>query len=146
MLHKVTQFHLDVTGQGRQRTKLAAQIFSNSFSKCMRHLFPEKIIQSDVLSTVNDWFDCMNSRRKFDKIQNSCALGIHEGIQMDSMRKMQTLVKNWIFLNTNRIIPFEKGIMASIQSTMSLYDELKLEGMEYLMTSRLNQDCLVIFF
>ena len=63
---------------------------------------------------------------------------------------MQDLVTNMYFLNskTGRLVrkPFQFGIIASIKSTISLFLELKDEGVKYLLTKRVNQDCLESFF
>ena len=42
--------------------------------------------------------------------------------------------------------PFQSGIIASIKSTIALYLELKQEGIDYLLTTRVNQDVIESFF
>ena len=39
-------------------------------------------------------------------------------------------------------MPFQAGILVSIKSVIALYNELKSEGVEYLLTTRVNQDIL----
>ena len=39
-------------------------------------------------------------------------------------------------------MPFQSGITVSIKATIALYKELKSEGLPYLLTTRVNQDCL----
>ena len=38
--------------------------------------------------------------------------------------------------------PFQTGIIVGINSTVSLYNDLKSEGIHFVLTSRLNQDAL----
>ena len=78
--------------------------------------------------------------------------GVHESYQLDVLYKMQELVTNMHFYNKEgtELVqtkkPFQKGILVSIKSTLDLYKEVKGEGLEYLLTSRLNQDALENFF
>ena len=39
-----------------------------------------------------------------------------------------------------QIVAFQKGILCSIYSVRSLFDELRKEGFSYLLTHKLNQD------
>ena len=58
---------------------------------------------------------------------------------------MLCLLENMYFVTKNGRMtkkPFQIGIYVSIKSTIDLYDELKDEGVSYLLTSRLNQDGL----
>ena len=63
---------------------------------------------------------------------------------------MQDLVTKMYFRNdkTGGLVrkPFQYGILASINSTISLFHELKDEGVKYFLTKRVNQDCLESFF
>ena len=62
---------------------------------------------------------------------------------------MKKLVENMRFcdnMEKKTKKPFQKGILISIQSTMSLFKELKNEGVDFLHTAKLNQDCLENFF
>ena len=43
-------------------------------------------------------------------------------------------------------VAFQKGIIVSIHSVLALWAELKEEGCKYLLTRKLNQDCLENFF
>ena len=62
---------------------------------------------------------------------------------------MLNLVKNVYFPNRNGNNvqkPFQKGIIVSIKSTIQMFSELKSEGISFLLTSRVNQDCLENMF
>ena len=43
-------------------------------------------------------------------------------------------------------VAFQKGIIVSIKSVLALWAELKEEGCKFLLTRKLNQDCLENFF
>ena len=46
-----------------------------------------------------------------------------------------------------RNLPFQKGILISSKSLLALFDDLREKrGLEFLLTSHLNQDCLENFF
>lgn len=62
---------------------------------------------------------------------------------------MEDLVKNMYFKNKNGHLgkkQFQSGILVSIKATKQLYTEVKNEGLECLLTSRLNQDALENLF
>jgi hypothetical protein len=81
-----------------------------------------------------------------DKNKLACGYGTHEYEQRESLRKMKALLKSWHIIGNTYKIPFEKGILLSIDSTLDLFEELKKEGVKFLLTSRLNQDILENFF
>ncbi|KAM8702528.1 hypothetical protein ACLKA7_005644 [Drosophila subpalustris] len=66
ILWKVTDEHLNVKSAGRQRVKLATQLFSNTTSSAIKRCYslgldmynaPET---ADFIKLVNDWFDIFN--------------------------------------------------------------------------------------
>ena len=62
---------------------------------------------------------------------------------------MMNLVSKMFFVNKRGNFcrkPFQSGIIVSIKSIKALYNELKEEGIEYLLTTRVNQDCIENFF
>ena len=72
---------------------------------------------------------------------------------MESLEKMQELASKMVIgpsknMKNRRkeMVPFQKGIICSIQATLSLWKELQSEGFSYLLTSKLNQDCIENFF
>lgn len=92
MLFKLSYFHIDVNGQARQRTRLATQLFSHTVAKAMKHLFKNKVVQSEAIEIIDNWFDVMNSSTRVSKKKYRCALGVHEGEQIEALNKMQLLV------------------------------------------------------
>lgn len=71
LAHKLTQYHLDITGSARQRVKPAVQIFSNTVAKAIEYYGQQNFfqnenwqVQSDLFKTFNDWFELFNARDK----------------------------------------------------------------------------------
>ena len=44
------------------------------------------------------------------------------------------------------MVAFQKGIICSIKAVLQLWSDLKEEGFSYLLTHKLNQDCIENFF
>ena len=58
---------------------------------------------------------------------------------------MNDLVSNMYFLNEKGKLtrkPFQSGIIVSIRSTVAIYKILEEGNVQYVLTTRLNQDCL----
>ena len=68
------------------------------------------------------------------------------------LNKMEAFMKSFALFNKDGSLketelPWEHGIMCSIHSTRKLYNDLVSNGnFDFLLTSRLNQDCLENFF
>ena len=100
------------------------------------------------VSVLNDWFDAMDSKMKyhpFNKIKSG--LGVHWEKQEKSLQEMYDLTSQMVFGRTKgmkgerkEMVAFQKGILCSIQSVRSLWEELRQEGFSYLLTHKLNQD------
>ena len=73
-------------------------------------------------------------------------LGLKEELQMGILHDMETIVSAMYFIDkkTGGLVqkPFQKGLVVSIRSVVDLYNELKSEGLTYLLTTRVNQDVL----
>ena len=70
-------------------------------------------------------------------------LGINENSQLEALTDMRELVNNMYFhSSSDKLVqkPFQCGILISIESTISLYKELREEGASFLLTSRVNQE------
>ena len=99
-------------------------------------------------------FDTMNSR--VEKHPNPLLCGMGEGLfavdQMKVLDDMEKFLDDFsVFSNDGKLLqskqPWQIGMQCSIKSTHALYDELVKNGpFRYLLTSRLNQDCLENFF
>lgn len=154
LAHKITQFHLDVTGSARQRVKLAAQIFSNSTAKAIEYLGRKGLMQNQdwletsyVFKTFNDWFDVFNSRHKYGSHPGTNAYGTNLENADEIIEKMTDIVSVIRVENHKVLLPFQQGILVNNRSLISLYKDLNERfGISYIMTYRLNQDVLEHFF
>ena len=73
---KLTTGHLYVRGNERQHVRTATELFSETVSKAMEYLLGDRNKdQAKIISTIDQWFDVMNSRAKFNNKNNRCALG-----------------------------------------------------------------------
>ena len=71
--------------------------------------------------------------------------GINEALQLQILTDMEEVTKNMFFLNNKgRLVqqPFQTGIPVSIKSIKNLYQELKSEGVSFMLTSKVNQGTL----
>ena len=88
------------------------------------------------VSTVNNWFDVMDSRSKFHRYsQNKSGLGVHWEKQEKSLTEMFELTSQMVIGPTKKMknerkemVAFQKGILCSIQAVRSLWEELRKEG------------------
>ena len=100
---KLNQQVIDVTGQERQRVCHAARLLSNTVAKAMWFQFGDDFKeQSKAIITINDWFDCMNSRVKISNAAARCGLGIYEQQQFKALDDMENLVTNMQFCDRKR--------------------------------------------
>ena len=72
--------------------------------------------------------------------------------QLSVLKKMEDFLLSFDLFNKDGSLkdcelPWQHGIMCSIKSTRKLYQDLVVNGnFEFLLTSRLNQDCLENYF
>lgn len=121
----------------------AAQLLSNSVAKALLFLFGDKYAAlSNAISTINKWFDTMNSIIPFSKVPERCGFGLQMDCQLKALEDMRILISTMGFCNrkndSKKKLPFQIGILISIQSTLELLEEMRnsIEN-KYLLTSRL---------
>ena len=73
---KLSETHIHVKGNDRQRVRPATQLFSDTVSKALLFKFGGTYAeQSKIISIVDKWFDVMNSRTKYHWKSDKCGLG-----------------------------------------------------------------------
>ena len=94
----------------------------------------------------------MNSRMLFGPNPLSCAMGPSPKDQLAVLNRMEDFLKSFSLfdkdggLKTDEL-PWQHGILCSIRATKKLHSDLVVNGeFSFLMTSRLNQDCLENYF
>ena len=72
------------------------------------------------------------------------AYGVHEQEQLAALKEMEKLVLSMKFGDSSEkrkrrtMMPFQKGILAGIQSVILLFENLKKENFKFLMTTKVN--------
>ena len=145
------------TGQAGQRVYLATRAFSNSVATALTTRVPGRDQQGLLVSTINKWFDVLNSRTPYDAVPERCAYGVTPEVKakqdaaldaMDAFMRDARKVSGKQPLGRQSLLPCQHGVLRSISSLRGLYDSLQQRHpeLQFLMTSRLNQDCLENLF
>lgn len=100
------------------------------------------------LFKVNDWFDVFNSRvPKIDFRPRMAAYGLSMAEHNSILNKMEFITREMRIGEKKTLMPFQKGILNNITAIKMLYADLKeMHNISYLLTYRLNQDPLEMFF
>lgn len=150
--HKLTLHHVNCERTQRQNVKLAAQLFSNTTATALKQYQPgdNKKLAKDVgefFQLVNNWFDIMNSFSLTTPIPSKKPYGTNLHQQNDILQEMLSVVSGMKCIGKNTLQVFQKGMIMSIKSLRGLYAFLEEElNVKYILTHRLNQDCLEKFF
>lgn len=157
LAYKVSDIHLNVSGQQRQRVKYATQLLSKSCASALQYLGERGLLTSKnwdatakFISLVDQWFDVMNSHMYGDK-QERCAFGMYYDLQAGILHRMVNLMStmkvNRSASKSKSLYSFQKGIILSCQSLIGLFEMLKhSHQFDFIMTRKVNQDCLEHFF
>ena len=85
--YKLTLSHVEVEGHDRQRVRTAVQLFSDTVSKALKHIYGEVYEhQSNVISIIDKFWDVMDSRTKYHWKQTKCGLGVNRSMQLDIVK------------------------------------------------------------
>lgn len=144
---KLTHAHMNPVVFKKQNVRLAAQVFSKSTSTAMLAAVetgavkdPTGKISGKFLNMVNDTFDGCNSRHIKEKCPTKRPLSDKNPQIEQTLREALDWLPTLSIKNENRNPPCFKGFIHSINSTLLLWNDLKAEGADYLLTSHLNQD------
>lgn len=157
IVHKVSKYHIELKGTERQKVRPAVQLLSNSVSKAVSYcgksgLMPSELPWeqvSDFVQLINRWFDVMNSKTKIRANEPSKnAFGINLKDQKEVLEKTSNVIKTLRVGKHKSLIQFQKGILLSNRSIVELflYLQKRHSDVQYILTTRLNQDILENFF
>ena len=80
-----------------------------------------------AVKIFNDWFDTMDSGRRFHYNRNKSGLGVYWESQEESLKKMLDLTQTMVVGKTKtmkgsrkEMVTFQKGIICSINSVLAL--------------------------
>lgn len=153
VLYKITDNHINVGSLAKQKVKLATQLFSHTTASSIRRCYAlgndveNPCETADFFNLVNDWFDIFNSKLSTaNSIQTTQPYGKQLSIQRGILAKMSKIMDAKDIAGTY-MLPFQKGILVNNVSLDGLHSYLAEKyGLEYILTSRLNQDILENFF
>lgn len=152
--HDVTEENLILKRGTKQKVKYAAKLFSHSMARAMRRCYSmgveiyNAINSSELFELINDWFDVSNSKLSTaNSIPTKQPYGKNLAVQDDVLNKMTELMNQVIIPGKKSLVPFQKGIIVSNKSLHGLLQHLNNKySIEYILTSRLNQDIIENFF
>jgi hypothetical protein len=145
--HKLTPRHINVTGFERQNVRLAAQLFSRTTACAIRYVFPGENEMVDFFQLVNDTFDLLNTRVKTGKSATTSAYGVHLEAQSQLLDAMSKTISDLRVVGKTTLLPFKKGLLMSVSAAKLLLDDVRSRyDASYVLTARVNQDCLENFF
>lgn len=153
---KLTDSHINPNNFQKMKVKLATQVLSHTVASGMNTYISLGALPAEAMSTVeviekfNKLFDVLNSSFKNTYTMYQTVFK-GEKYQLDFLNEMYDFIQNLqIFNSQGRNVTskakFLKSWLVTINGIKKLWEELKRVGFKYLMTRRVNQDCLENFF
>lgn len=154
-LLKLTDAHLNPNAFQKMKCKLALQIFSHSVSATIKtcvqtgQLKSESAIYtSEFVETLNNLFDCLNSKSLYNKNPFQSALTDDNKIPYETLINAKIWSES-LFKITNKgsTKPHSfNGLTWSINAILGLYEKQKNLDYTYILTARLNSDVIENLF
>jgi hypothetical protein len=148
MAPKLTIDLINVKNQDRMKVYKAARLLSSSTAQAIQLHFPddeEMLEMADFILQVDRWFDTLDSRCKLHQLKTvKCGYEVHLTEQTLALQKLSATMKAMTVLCPKKSrMSFQKGIQISAASLIAIFPYLQSEyGIEYVFSSRFNQDCL----
>lgn len=146
---KLTKKDIEPTHFQKMNVGSAMHVFSNSTSAGLRYLVARENRSKDYLTTawfietINHWFDLMNSRHPVLALSKAKE---EKYVAATSFLKMVITLFSGIGIGANREWkPVQTGVILSTTSVLALANDI-LQDQNFLLTSRLTQDCLENLF
>lgn len=161
---KITDIHIAPNSFQKMKVSLATQIFSNSVAATIKTVNSTGQLKSETavatanfLTIVNNMFDSLNSKRKFDANPFKHALSKNSDLAIRAISDAKTLFlelkkitfkeKNGQSIQTLTRPPCFDGVVQTCEGVLQLLKEEVTEpNIKYLITGKLNQDVLENFF
>lgn len=147
---RLTKAHMETSGLSSMHVNLAAQILNHSVAAgiCLLtatgQLPPSATFTSDFVGQMDELFDSFNSRSEFNAKRYASAV-TNNSNHIEMWKSKLKWIKSWQFKkhdNKNITPACKKGWLLTINTTIQLWEYLQKEGQQFLLTNRLNQDCL----
>lgn len=149
--HKITKTHLTVQKADRQNVRKACELLSHTTATALKHhLANDGVAMSTsyFIELTNKWFDIMNSYlpRKYGEAFQK-AYGQDLGKQNEILHEMLNVMTTMRCCGKQSLQLFQKGCAISILSLQNLYEDVRVNyDRQYILTHRINQDCLENLF
>jgi hypothetical protein len=144
---KLTQKHLNLPPFAAMRVRLAAQIFSHSVAAGISThvsfgVLPEEAVHTaNFIENVDSLFDCLNSSAIKSAKQFSCPLSV-DSSHWKHLDNCKAMFRDLIVVGGKTAVPCVNGFLLTISSVEMLFDDLHKRGFKFLLTNRLNRDCI----
>lgn len=147
---KITAKHIYPNNFEKMRVKLATQIFSRSVVAGIKTAIQLNKISScnkeiacstyKFIEKIDKLFDCLNSKTKYEKNPFRCAFITNNEVDT-YLEFMVNYISNTALVNKTTVYCF-KGLIQSIRAIQTVSKNILWEniGIEYILTSRYNQD------
>lgn len=150
--HKLKREHLTCKGPLRENIELAKQLLSHSTATALQHYRPIEdfeLLNGTVqfVDLITNWFDLVNVSNTNDK---STPFKSPYGKFLYEQDKLLNEMYNTIILmrckGTGSLQIFQKGFLMHINGTKQLLRILQENGLNNLLTSKINKDALTNLF
>ena len=114
--------------QDRQRVRTAAELISATTAHLLEYLFPNDIKMLTLarfIRLADKWFDLMNSYTVTHWKDAKNAFGLKLEIQMKIIQDFKKAVLNLKSGNRSSMLPWQKGIVQSLNALPMLLEDLK---------------------
>ena len=148
---RLTERHIVLPCFSKMKVKLASQIFSHSVAsgisllKNLGKLPEEAGYTAEFIAEMNDLFDCFNARYT-DSVplrRRMMSTSRHEATLRQSLATMSELK---VICGSKVRIHCVSGWQIAISALLGLWDDLRRDGVKFIMTRKLSQDRLENFF
>lgn len=148
-LVKITKVHKNPNSFQKMSVKLATQVLNDSMAAAIRTCYATGQMDS-FIDHLDKLFDCLNFRSLKSSNPYKCALADGNIAVMDTSRNSLPMLKNMekCACRTGKSSrpPSFDGLQQTIETVLQLYEDEKDSGVRYILTIRLNQDVLEIYF
>lgn len=149
---KLTDSHIYFSGFEKMRVKLATQVFSRTVASALyTHsvlgaLPPEAAATATFIQNTDELFDVFNSAHLHHFRSRKCAIS-DSNDNLAFLDTMETWLNSWKVIANHNNFPCIDGWLLNINSLKCLWQDVKENhDFKFLLTNRINQDCLENFF
>ena len=151
MVPKLTERHVSLPPFSALKVRYAAQVISHSVASALSVLVQLKVLseEANVTASFLDQFDrlfnAFNSRTLHSPQPMGHAFTGTSG-HIQFLKESQAWLTTVKSKSRSEELPCLYGWRMAVRALLGLWEELSMQGFKFLLTSRLNQDCLENFF